>query len=286
MKKNIPLKLFINDFLEKGLLFHIARRHMPPVSEISPHTHDFYELFYIEEGQEQHTINGTVYNFNEGTLCLLGPSHTHFYTPSGNGLLKKINLAFSRQSLLEALLYLQFSADILHTATLLKINTDSDLRRIFMHAQRSLFSNLESTESRNRIFRSLLIQLLLELTQGLQAPSPVQKNGWLVQGLHTYRQKKLYTKGSHALAEVCGKSLEHISRVVKKTQGITLSSLINSMRIQEAMRMLTETDYPVLRISTESGFENLSHFNREFKKMCGLTPLQYRKKNLLILSGS
>lgn len=49
-------------------------------------------------------------------------------------------------------------------------------------------------------------------------------------------------------------------------------------RLRKAAELLQHSTLPVLEIAAQSGFNNLSNFNRQFKKYYQLTPSQYRKK--------
>ena len=54
-------------------------------------------------------------------------------------------------------------------------------------------------------------------------------------------------------------------------------SFIIEMRLDEACRLLKETDLPVLQLCYESGFKNLSNFNRLFRKQFNAGPVEFRK---------
>ena len=51
---------------------------------------------------------------------------------------------------------------------------------------------------------------------------------------------------------------------------------LNDYRLSMAARLLLSTEDSVLTISQQVGFENLSHFNRAFKKKYNKTPREYR----------
>jgi AraC-like DNA-binding protein len=78
------------------------------------------------------------------------------------------------------------------------------------------------------------------------------------------------------LAAYCGMSDSLFSRFFKKNTGHGFVRYINRMRINRACVLLTETDKPVTAICFETGFNNLSNFNRQFRAVCGLTPSDYR----------
>jgi AraC-like DNA-binding protein len=53
-------------------------------------------------------------------------------------------------------------------------------------------------------------------------------------------------------------------------------AFLNEVRIQRAKELLRDKDWTVARIAMESGYDNLSNFNRQFRKMTGQTPRIYR----------
>lgn len=65
-----------------------------------------------------------------------------------------------------------------------------------------------------------------------------------------------------------------------RTQKSFLGFVIE-MRLNEACKLLKETDQSILDICYESGFKNLSNFNRLFKKLHHKSPLEYRKQMLV-----
>jgi len=58
----------------------------------------------------------------------------------------------------------------------------------------------------------------------------------------------------------------------------TFVEFVNEIRIEYACKLLTENDLNILEICYESGFKNLSNFNRQFRKYTNNNPKTYRKK--------
>ncbi|SMP54537.1 transcriptional regulator, AraC family [Neorhodopirellula lusitana] len=85
-------------------------------------------------------------------------------------------------------------------------------------------------------------------------------------------------KLSHqALANLVDMNPSAFSRFFRQSTGRTLTEHIVELRIGLACRMLAETDQPVLAISLEAGFANLSNFNRRFRELRQMTPREYRQ---------
>ncbi len=69
----------------------------------------------------------------------------------------------------------------------------------------------------------------------------------------------------------------YFSRVFKQSFGFTFKEYLTHVRIEEAKRLLGNTDYSLLDIAVAVGFDNQSYFTSVFKKYTGVTPGQYRK---------
>ena len=79
------------------------------------------------------------------------------------------------------------------------------------------------------------------------------------------------------MAALVGFSESHFMRYFKETIGTSFIDYLKEYRLTMAARLLHASDSSILDISEEVGFENLSYFNRAFKKRYHVTPSQYRK---------
>lgn len=88
------------------------------------------------------------------------------------------------------------------------------------------------------------------------------------------------------LADLIGMTPAATSRFFKLRSGKTVSDYIIDMRLGHAARMLVDTTHTVSEICYDCGFNNLSNFNRIFKKRKGCSPKEfrenYRKKKMII----
>lgn len=69
----------------------------------------------------------------------------------------------------------------------------------------------------------------------------------------------------------------YFSRIFKRSSGFTFKEYLTKVRVEEAKRLLRNTDYPLLDIAIGVGFDNQSYFTSVFRRLTGLTPKQYRK---------
>jgi len=78
------------------------------------------------------------------------------------------------------------------------------------------------------------------------------------------------------IANDLGVTPEYFSALFKKYTGKTFSEYYNSLRIQEAKKLLIFTDKSLVEIAMLLNFSSQSHFQNQFKKVIGTTPTEYR----------
>lgn len=82
------------------------------------------------------------------------------------------------------------------------------------------------------------------------------------------------------LAEVANRlfvSPYHLHRTFRKIVGVTPAQFLNVVRLQEAKRLLSQTDRSVTEVALAVGFQSVSHFSSVFRKETGQSPSHYKK---------
>lgn len=74
-----------------------------------------------------------------------------------------------------------------------------------------------------------------------------------------------------------GLSPYYISRFMAEQTGVGLKNYITKLRMEEAKRLLTETNLPLYEIVAQIGYLDVSSFIRKFKRETGMTPGEYRE---------
>src|ERR1700719_2675645 len=80
------------------------------------------------------------------------------------------------------------------------------------------------------------------------------------------------------LARSVNMSRWHFCHLFKTEMSQSPSHYMRTLRMREAQKMLSETFLSVKEIRATLGNIDRSHFSREFKKLCGLTPTEFRKR--------
>jgi AraC-like DNA-binding protein len=94
------------------------------------------------------------------------------------------------------------------------------------------------------------------------------------------------------LADVAARaamSESSFSRYFRRSAGQSFSDTVRKLRLAHACQLLENTDEPISTICHRTGYQNLSNFNRQFRREYGITPGQYRRIHQhpeLVLAGS
>jgi len=158
-------------------------------------------------------------------------------------------------------LYIATYSYILHLAEQLFTNqaADNEAESYKLH---SLFQ---------RIMQLVLETILVEGEQGTdeQAIPSVKKSITRID--QSFSEQIQYTD----LAQQCGLSPRHYSRIFRKLTGLSPIQYIIQNRIKEAKKLLVDETESVQQVAVKSGFNDPFHFSRTFKKHVGISPRLY-----------
>jgi AraC-like DNA-binding protein len=180
---------------------------------------------------------------------------------------------------------------------LLEMEEARDIRQLLMRAKRGLF--LEG-RLRDEITRDLFrlkelsgwkkLCLLLEILGRLAgerprllgsagyAPDLDERDGRRLVSVCQYVNESFAESVRHRqAATLAGLSPAAFSRFFHKRMGKTFEAYVTEVRIGHACRRLTEADTQVTEVAFGVGFNNLSNFNRHFRKLKGVSPREYRQ---------
>jgi AraC-like DNA-binding protein len=103
--------------------------------------------------------------------------------------------------------------------------------------------------------------------------------------------EKLYADGGLTLQKLAARlalTPQHLSQLINERLGQSFPDFVNSYRVAEARRKLTDPacrHYSILAVAEEVGFNSKSTFNAAFKKHTGLTPSEFREQSKLLESA-
>ena len=100
-----------------------------------------------------------------------------------------------------------------------------------------------------------------------------------IEAIHEYLMKNYREDVSlEKLAGLVNMSEGSLCRFFKMNMGVTIFEYLNKIKIEFACKLLMDQNHSMTEVCFDSGFNNLSHFNNQFKKIAGVPPSEYRKR--------
>lgn len=237
------------------------------------HWHEFFEIELILSGKGFHHQNDTTDVIEQGFLCFLTPMDFHQVEPIES--LEVINLTFN-----DAWIPSEFLTLFLNKQQFSVTKLTEDTFEYF----KIVFKKLCDEFSQNREHRAFYIKnlincILTELVYVLQ-PTPdciYEDNSNMIRRALTYLYCNFRNSPNlHEVAEVAGLCDNYFSEVFRKSTGQTFNRFLNNLKLQYAYDLLLHTKKSITEICFASGFNSMTHFQREFKKKYHCTPSEKR----------
>jgi AraC-like DNA-binding protein len=86
------------------------------------------------------------------------------------------------------------------------------------------------------------------------------------------------------VAEMAGISVRSFQRKLSNV-GLTYSGLLDTVRFENAVRLLRDTDSKIIDVAFSSGYTDPAHFTRAFRRISGVTPREFRRKAETVVSA-
>lgn len=266
----------------------LVREFNVPFFEAPLHFHPVYELTLITESRGKRFIGDHIGDFGVGDLVFLGPSLPHFY--------RCTNEYYKNDPALRArAIIIQHSEDFLGK-DFFSIPEMKEVRKLFNNAmhgisfygrtRKEVIKRMKKIKTAKGVERLTQFLSILDILAVSTEYELLAKQKILGQNLKdSMRMNKIYEFiMNNFLKKITVKEVASevnmsegaFCRYFKKKTRKTFVSFLNEVKIGYASKLLLEENLNITQVCYESGFENVSNFNRQFKSIKKVTPSTYK----------
>lgn len=268
-----------------------VKREIVPFMDYPLHYHPEYEIIYVQKSYGIRIMGNHIGNFFDHDLMFISPNLPHVW---------RNDIAFyqDNKELFVDVYVIHFLEDALKDG-FFDLPELAHVKRMFILGQQGMmiqgkdkteisqlikkvyeFSGFERLmlflRTLDRIARAEDYELLSNqgFTNSLNNADSERINKVIDYLMYNYkRDTKLVD-----IAELVNMNKSSFCRYFKYRTHKTFSQFLNEIRITHACKFLMNNELTISEICYETGYNNISHFNREFKRITGLTAKAYRKK--------
>lgn len=252
------------------------------------HHHPEYELVLITKGKGIRMIGDSINRFEDNDLVLVGSYTPHewqcdseYFDATNNFKGEGIVIQFLYDFLGKKFFDISENAKLKHLliesargydfygnskskiiSIMLKMLRMNNFKRL--QALLAIFGIINETKEFNILSSPVFTEPYFS-----NQKNPMQKaSQFILQNFH----KQIHIKD---LLEITNISASSFSVLFKNAYRMSFKEYLLNIRIGYACKLLTSDYYNISQIAYNSGFENISNFNRQFKKIKGFTPSQF-----------
>jgi len=253
------------------------------------HYHQEFELSFITEGSGKRIVGDSVESFHPGDLIFIGPRIPHVWisgemarTQHSGRTLESVYLLFNQVILplgltsLPEFKHVKRAIQLSERGMLIKGDTLNQVSNIMLQLP-----------YQGRMKRLMLFYEILHIIGTSESFTLLASEGYVkskfetsntrVNNIHEFLMNNYREEiNLEEIAELVHLAPASVCRFFKSATGQTLFNYLNKIKVDYACNLLMNTDLNIVDISFDCGFNNLSHFNKQFRKFMGKTPTQFR----------
>ena len=247
--------------------------------------HDFWEMVYVDKGEIIATAEDTDFPVSSGEVLFHQPNEWHNIRANGTIAPNVMVLSFQCQSsAMSAFVGKRMRPD----------SRQKELLSLILSECKGAFSSRLDDPYDNNIVRAkdqpvgseqlvslYLTEFLLSLLRNLQQPRTVDRKSGslpLLDAIIAYMEHNINRKITlELLAAEFHISRSYIKKIFAQYKQTGAMHYLIRLRVTKAKDYLRESDKNVSQIAELLGYENVYYFCNQFKKLEGMSPLEYRK---------
>lgn len=258
------------------------------------HYHPEIELTCILKGEGTRLVGDHIGEYRENDLVLLGPNIPHSWQSRGNGSSKTL----SSKAVSSKALVIHFARELL-SGGMLDLPEFGTVGHLIRESEGGIrFTGLSARRGREKLLALHGVSDFRRLTGVMDVLDYLARTGEWVrlssEGYHPSLNRKTEQRLDRVLsfihsayrntirlsdlAGIAGMNESAFSRFFHGHTGKPPVAYLNEVRIRQVCQMLMHTGETIAYIAFSCGYNNLTHFNRQFKKLNRCSPVEYRKR--------
>jgi len=281
-------------FEDESLRFHAGTYTIAQGQSIERHSHEFFELVYVLDGEGEHQYGDSRFHVVRGDVFVIEPGMEHAYRTGARSDLVVYNVLFELSLLTQELELLSgltpfvgffyvepFFRESVSFQTHLALQPGDQLE--MAHQLERLVKEYEGKETGYKVLcKTKLLEILITLSRCYDRQK--QKPLTSLAGEKAIFERVCEFIAMHyaqpitlgQVCRLCGMAQTTFSVKFKAHIGKTFVEYRNDVRLEMAERLLRNSDTKMTQIALDVGFDDVSHFNRLFKQRTGMSPSAYR----------
>ena len=247
------------------------------------HEHEEIQLSYVVKGAGTLVVGDTVSNYTKGDVLAIDGHLPHVFKSDPNAEEKSLMLTlfFTKESFGQGFFDLEELSEV---QTFFRRITNGFRATSHLSSLQEAFLSLKDSSKLDRFV--ILFNILQLMSKAKKQPlsSFVYKKSYSVNEGKRMQDVMSYTMEHfdesiplETISEVASMTKNAFCKYFKKRTNKTYIQFLTELRIENACKLLQQKrDSSISLIAYESGFGNLSNFNRQFKMIKKMSPSQYR----------
>ena len=253
---------------------------LPQGTEVLLHQHKEMELIHMTEGSVNFFVNGEAFALQEGDTLFIPPYALHRVSVLPDTATCYQCICFDLNLLYDESIRTGLEKGTLTIAPLCQLHSP-DTGCFAEHISAAFYACRDKTAGWEFAVVGNLSLLFAELAnRGCLIPSTVldTNKDFCMQVMEYITQNYSEVITSRSVADYLYMNNSYFCRLFHKNFGTNFSLYLQTYRIEKAKSLLKYTQMPVSAVASAVGFSDFSYFSKIFKRDCGLSPSEYRKK--------
>lgn len=256
------------------------------------HIHEFIEITYILSGKVTHKIGDNYYDVSRGDLLFINFQQTHAYV-SENGF-EYVNILVLPTFISDELINSENALDMLTLSIFEEFTGEIDRIVPYIHFDRvsmvkiekiindMLYEFTHKQKGYQTALKGMLQILLVNIFRQMHSQDGetgiLEHVGKIAPEVLQFIEDNCFEKFSISdLAKRNFYNPSYFSRAFKECFGVTLTAYVQKKRIDEAIRLLKETDLSVEKVGQSVGYCDKKQFYKSFRDFTGTSPGKFRQ---------